>query len=246
MVLPPHSPGTRPPGHGVLASAMIALAETPDHTPSVAAQLAAIAKLTAQRVGAARYASITALRGRVYTTVAVSDDLIRSIDEIQYADGAGPCLDALGGGAPIGVPDIDTSVQWPGFHEAAPRMGLRASVSVPLFGGRGDALAALNVYSHDRIAMAPLIAAIYSVHEHPGRVGAREPELSGLDEGGRELVTGYAEALGVRSAIQLAIELIRSANRCPTDDAYLSLCLRAGEAGTGLGEAAADVIDHGP
>jgi hypothetical protein len=66
-----------------------------------------------------------------------------------------------------------------------------------------------------------------------------------LDDGGRELVTGYAEALSVRATVRLAIELIRADNRCGADDAYLSLCIRAGEAGTDLAEAAVAFINKG-
>jgi hypothetical protein len=245
MASPPRSTDPSPPVHGALATAMMTLAGTPDHSSSVSGQLVTIARLTAERVSAARYASITALRGREYTTVAVNDDLIRAVEDAQYADNAGPCLDALGSGVPVGVPDIDTTLRWPGFHEAAPRMGLHASVSVPLFAGRGEAIAVLNVYSHDRVAMAPLIAGICAVHGHPGPEATDERQLSGLDAGGRELVTGYAEALSIRATVRLAIELIRSDNRCSTDDAYVSLCIRAGDAGTDLAEAATKLLSRG-
>jgi hypothetical protein len=234
--------GRHPPMRGALAAAMITLAGTPDHSSSLTNQLVGIARLTAERVSAVRYASVTALRGRAYTTVAVNDDLIRAVDEAQYADNAGPCLQALATSSPVGVPDIDTTLQWPGFHEAAPRMGLHASVSVPLYAGRGDAIAALNAYSHDRVAMAPLIAGICSVHGHADAEADEQTPLSELEPGGRDLVDGYARALGVRATIRLAIELIRADNRCDADDAYLSLCIRAGEAGTDLAEAATDLL----
>jgi hypothetical protein len=176
--------------------------------------------------------------------VAVSHELIQAVDDAQYADGAGPCLDALVTGAPVGVPDIDAAVQWPGFHEVAPEMGLKASVSVPLYAGRGDPVAALNVYSHDRVAMAPLIAGISAVHGHPS-AQADAALLSGvLDDGGRELVTGYAEALAVRATVRFAIELISMEIGCSRDDSYLSLCLRATEAGTDLAAAAAALINR--
>ena len=233
------------PASGPLATAMIALAGTPDHSSDLDGRLTAIAKLTAERVAAARYASITRLQGESYITVAVSDDLIRAVDEAQYADDAGPCLEALARAAPVGVPDIDTTVQWPGFHQEAPRMGLRALVSVPLFAGSGDAIAVLNVYSHDHAAMAPLIAAILAVHGHPAQSLTTGEEPLDLDEGGEELVTGYARALAVRATIQLAIEVIRAQNHCGRDDAYLSLCIQAAEAGTGLGETAAALVGQG-
>ncbi|WP_250035161.1 GAF domain-containing protein [Paractinoplanes maris] len=230
----------RPGAHGVLATALTALAGTPDHSPTLDGRMLAIAKLTAERVGPALYASITALRGKVYTTVAVSDDLIQAVDHAQYSDNAGPCLDSVNGGVPVGVPDIDAMVQWPGFHEVAPRMGLHASVSVPMFAGRGKVIAALNAYGHDRAAMAPLIAGIWHVHGRAGREGRDLP--SGLDAGGLDLVTGYAAALDIRATIRHAIKLIATANRCGADDAYLSLCLEAGTAGTDLTEAALAVI----
>jgi hypothetical protein len=236
--------GRYPPVRGALATAMIALAGTPEHSSSLATQLVSIAKLTAERVSAASYASVTALRGRAYATVAVSDDLIRAVDEAQYADNAGPCLDALGTSSPVGVPDIDKTLQWPGFHEAAPRMGLHASVSVPLYAGRGDAIAVLNVYGHDRAVMAPLIAGICSVHGHTDDVDD-EKLLSELDSGGQELVAGYLGALSVRATVRLAIELIRADNRCGADDAYLSLCICAGNAGTDLAEAANALLHRG-
>ncbi|XVV09868.1 GAF domain-containing protein [Actinoplanes sp. CA-131856] len=220
-----------------MASALTALAATPDHAPGVPGRLTAIARLTTERVAAAHYCSITALRGPEYTTVAVSDELIRAVDDAQYRDSAGPCLDALRANEPVGVPDIGLTVRWPRFHEEAPALGLRASVSVPLFAGRGDAVAVLNVYSRDHVAMAPLIAGICLVHGE--RADAR---LDALEPGGRELVEGYTEALSVRATIRMAIQLIRAAAGCGGDEAYLALCARAGEAGTDLAEAAAKVV----
>src|SRR4051794_13731581 len=233
-----------PPERGPLATAITVLAGTPHHSSGMVTLLTRIAKLATERVAAASYASVTALRGRAWTTVAVSDDLIRSVDAAQYADGAGPCLEALDTGGPLGVPDIDAAVQWPEFHEVAPRMGLHTSVSVPLFAGPGEVVAALNVYGHDRMAMAPLIEAICAVHERPRPEPDHESFLFELDAGGRELATGYAEALSIRATVQLAIELIRRDNHCSAQDAYLSLCIQAGAAGIDLAEAATTVIGH--
>ena len=235
---------TPSPASGSLVAAMVRLAGTPDHSPDLPTQMVSITRLTGERVKVARFASITALRGKAHTTVAVSDELIRAVDEIQYADDAGPCLDAVDSGTPVGVPDIDATVRWPGFREVAPRLGLHASVSVPLYSGRGAAVAALNVYGDDRAAMAPLIAGIWAVHRLTEEEGLRGESLTGLDPGSRELVTGYAEALRIRSTIRLALETIRSDNRCSPEDAYLSLCIQAGDAGTDLAEAATTLLDR--
>jgi hypothetical protein len=232
----------RSPVRGPLAAALTALAGTPDHASTVDSQLRSIARLAAGRVGAAGYASITALRGTSPTTVAVSDELVRAVDEAQYLDGDGPCLRALATGEPVAVPDTAGTVQWPRFHEEAPRLGLYASVSVPLYAGRGEAVAVLNLYGRDRIAMAPVLAGICAVHGQPvGDVGGLDdPDL--LDEGGRELVAGYAEALSIRATIRLALSVIMNDYRCTAEDAYVSLCLSAGEAGTDLAATAATMI----
>jgi len=90
--------------YGPLADAMVTLAGTPDYSPSVNSLMVSIVKLAAERVAPVSHASVTALSGKAYITVAVSDDLIKEVDEVQYADNAGPCLEALDTGAPSGSP----------------------------------------------------------------------------------------------------------------------------------------------
>jgi hypothetical protein len=217
----------------------------PEHTSDLDRQLRLIARLTAEVVGPARYASITALRGDAYTTVAFSDELVRAVDEAQYADDRGPCLDALGSGTPVAVPDIDATVQWPKFHEVAPSMGLHTSVSVPLYAGRGEPIAVLNVYGDDRVAMAPLLGRICALHGDVGDETVDERLLEALDEGGRELISGYARSLSIRATIKLALNIIMVDNQCSGDDAYVSLCLHAGQAGTDLAAAATALVTRG-
>jgi hypothetical protein len=67
-------------------------------------------------------------------------------------------------GEPVGVPDIAATMDWPGFHEVAPALGLRASVSVPLYNGRGTTIAVLNLYGRDDAAMAPLIVRVAELY----------------------------------------------------------------------------------
>jgi hypothetical protein len=240
-------PSTNPhlQGPGPLATALVTLAATPDHAQDVSSQLVAIAKLAAGRIGATTYASVTALTGRVHVTVAVSDELVRAVDEAQYIDSAGPCIEALDTGTPVGVPAIAATVQWPHFHEEAPRLGLHASVSVPLCAGSGEPIAVLNLYGRDSTAMAPLIDAIWAVHEHSGGATAGSDDLHLLDEGGRELVTGYAEALCIRATIRLAVSVIMKELHCGADDAYLALCIRAGQTDTDLARAAGLLLTQG-
>lgn len=225
---------------GPLALNLIALAGTPDDAVADP-QLVAVAQLTADMVAAVSYASVTALREDAYTTVAATSKLAVAVDEAQYADGAGPCLDALDTGVPVTVADITATMAWPDFREAAFTMGLRASVSIPLFAGSGVPIAVLNLYGHDSAAMTTLIAGVWAVYEPAKNPAPGEP-ASGLDAGAEELLAGLAEAFVIRSAVQRAIGVIIAQEKCSPGDAYLSLRARAAEAGTPLTTTASAVI----
>jgi hypothetical protein len=229
------------PARGPLAAGMAGLAATPEYKSTIDSQLTTIARLAAARISAVKFASITALRGRSPITVAVSDELIRAVDDVQHAENAGPCVEALHSGKPVGVPDIGAMIRWPGFHEEAPRLGLHSSVSVPLHTGSGAPVAVLNLYGRDRAAMAPLIAAVCAIQGQPV-----EEATPLTDEGGQELVAGYAEALAVRGRIRRAIEIIRRANECTPDDAYVILCIQAAQADTDLAAAAEAFLPADP
>lgn len=238
MPVAPHAHQLSPGRHSPLADAIIALAETPEYASGIEQRLAAIAALAVTRVAAADYASITTLHGREYTTVAASSDIARAVDDAQIADGAGPCLQALETGEPVGVPDTAATMDWPGFHAVAPALGLRASISVPLYDGRGTTIAVLNLYGRDDAAMAPLITGMARLY-----ATARELELDIggpplSDPGAQELLTGYAGALSVRATIQLAVDVLADSS----DDAYTELYTRAAQDETSLSVAAAAVL----
>jgi hypothetical protein len=217
-----------------LRDRLIALAGTPDDGDTVAADLIVIAQLAADRVAAVSYASVTSRDTEGYTTVAASSDLAVAVDEAQYADDAGPCLDALAAGWPAGVPDIAATMTWPRFRETAVELGLHASLSVPLFAGRGTPIAALNLYGRRPEEMRSLIQAVLSVFEDGGGHG----DVSGLDAGTRELVAGLTGAFAVRSVIQQAMGVVMSVSGYGPHGAYLALCSRAVEAGAPLAEIA--------
>lgn len=225
-----------------LADSLITLADTPDDASGIDTHLERIVQLAADRVAAVAYASVTALRGEEFTTVAASSDLALAVDEAQYADGTGPCLDALDRGEPVTVPRIATTMRWPGFVAAASRMGLDASVSIPLFTGSGAAVAVLNLYGHDERTMAPLIVAVWSVYDPAKEMPSDSHTLPPLDPGGEELVEGFAEALTVRATIQLALDVITARHRYGAHDAYLLLRARAAASGLSLTQYATAVI----
>jgi len=227
------------PAEAPLRERVITLAGRADDSSHVADDLVAIATLSADRIAAVSYASVTSRYAGAYATVAASSSLAVDVDLAQYADNAGPCLDALGSDYPVAVPETAATMTWPGFREAAYRMGLRASLSIPLFAGRGTVIAALNLYAHDPDPMKILTAAVWSVYdtdtpldEHPGD----------LDAGGNELVAGLAGAFAVRATIQQALGLLMSTTTDSLDQAFMALRLRAAETGTTLTDEAARLL----
>jgi hypothetical protein len=228
------------PGSG-LTDDLITLAGTPDDGADVAALLRSITQLAADLLPPVRYASVTAEQNSAYVTVAMSSEVALAVDEAQYADDSGPCLDALRTAEPTAVPQIDATVNWPGFRAEAYRLGLRASLSIPLFAGRGTPIAALNLYGHDTLAMAPLNAAVLATFESSGEDDA-EPRSDDLGPGALQLVAGLVGALAVRSRIQLALGVLMAAERANADAAYAALRCRAATTALSLTAAAESVL----
>jgi hypothetical protein len=223
-----------------LADELIALAGTPDDDSNVPALLKSITQSAADLLPPVSYASVT-VHDDSYATVAMSSLLALAVDEAQYSDQGGPCLDTLRTNEPTALPRIDATVRWPGFRAEALRLGLRASLSIPLFAGRGAPIAALNLYGHDTDTMAPLIAAVLVTFESSSDVGA-ESKLVDLENGPLQLVDGLIGAFGVRAGIQQALGVLMATEHTDADRAYAILRSRAAATAVSLTVVADSVL----
>jgi hypothetical protein len=226
---------------GLLQQQLIGLAGTPDDSAQVGADLVVITRLATDRIAAVEYASVTSRYEGAYATVAASSDLALAIDEAQYRDNAGPCLEALEASYPAAVPEIAATMTWPGFRDVAVKFGLRTSLSVPLFAGSGRTVAALNLYSRHPRAMAPLSAAVWDAYDPDSPEPRKHDDL---EPGGRELVGGLIGALALRNTIQQAIGILMSTTAPTADLAYLALRTQAAESRASLTDTAAHVIEQ--
>jgi GAF domain-containing protein len=78
--------------------------------------------------------------------VAASASLARELDEVQYAQDAGPCLEAATTGHLVELPDTATEQRWVPFPELAAAEGCRSVLSFPL--PRQELISGgLNVYA---------------------------------------------------------------------------------------------------
>lgn len=109
--------------------------------------LADITVIAARAIPGAEAVSTTMLRGDKAFTAAHSAEMALLADELQYAEGYGPCMDAGRGGVVLRVDDMLTEQRWPRYVARVREQGVvRSSLSVPL-PYQGNSIGALNVYS---------------------------------------------------------------------------------------------------
>lgn len=127
-------------------------------------------------------------------------------------------------------------MSWPEFHSAANKLGLHASLSIPLFAGRGAPIAVLNLYGRDTVGIAPLIAGVRNLYTGQPPPPGNRP--NSMDSGAQQLLAGLARAFTVRDTIQRAFGVLMARDHCSAAEAYRHLRLRAAETGTSLAETA--------
>jgi hypothetical protein len=226
---------------GFLQDRLIGLAGTADDSFRIGTDLIVVTHLAARLITVVDGVSVTGRHEGGYASVAASSDLAVAADRAQYGDMAGPCLEALEADHPAAVPDIAATSTWPGFRDAAARLGLRSSLSIPLFAGSGATIASLNLYCRQIGVMSTLTTAVRAAYDPDT---TEDWDHAALDPGSRELVAGLMGAVALRTMIQRAIGVLASTGETSADRAYLTLCTRAAESSTSLTEVAAQVIEQ--
>jgi GAF domain-containing protein len=155
-------------------------------------------------------------RGSVCTT----DDVSRSIEELQYTLGEGPCIDAHRQHAPIAEPDLahPSTVRWGEFARSAVDAGARAVFGFPV--SVGDVhLGALNLYRDrpgpltseqhaDALVVADVAARAIITMQAAAEPGELGPELEATGNF-RFVVHQAAGMVSVQLGIPVAEALVR-------------------------------------
>jgi GAF domain-containing protein len=108
--------------------------------------LGEITAIATRGIPGAEATSITLLRNDKAFTAAHDGEMALAADELQYAKGYGPCMDAGRGGVLLRIDDVEAEERWPDYVAHAREVGVRSSLSVPL-PYQGSTIGALNVYS---------------------------------------------------------------------------------------------------
>ncbi|MBV9594273.1 MAG: GAF and ANTAR domain-containing protein [Actinobacteria bacterium] len=134
-----------------LARDLSELAREMQADESMEALLQRIVTAAVAEVEGAQYAGISEIRARTVTTRAMTDELVRRIDQLQYDLGVGPCLSSLREQETVRSDDLAEEQRWPQFASAAVEQGVLSMLSVQLF-VEGANLGALNLYAGRRKA----------------------------------------------------------------------------------------------
>lgn len=182
---------------------------------------------------------ITLQRDGQPLTVASSDELASAVDEVQYGSGEGPCLESMGTGEVVDVPDMGAEQRWGGYVPHALGYGVASSLSLPL-SAQGAPAGALNLYARtahafddlgDRTRAASLAAQASAVLTVITRQAAQA-----------QLTAQLRETLASRGVIDQAIGILMGQQRCSASAAFAVLRTASQHRNRKLRDIAADVI----
>ncbi|HVV37802.1 MAG TPA: GAF and ANTAR domain-containing protein [Acidimicrobiales bacterium] len=197
-----------------------------------------ICSIAVQSVPGAEGASLTSFSEAGPHAAAASDEWARTLDETQFVEREGPCLDAARSGFVFRVRDATAEARWPSYMPRAAKLGLRSMLSVPLT-SEAKLIGALNLYSRqtDRfesedVSLAEVIAGHASL---AGQVAAALFQHKALADQLRE-------AMASRATIEQAKGIIMVTRQCNPDDAFKTLVEQSQHENRKLRDVATDIV----
>jgi len=154
-------------------------------------------------------------RGRPLTVASVGARAL-NLDEKQYGQDDGPCLEALRTGHEVSVPDMLAETRWGAYPAYAVAMGAHSSLSLPI-APRTHTAGALNLYAAQPDAFADAdMRALRSIASQATGAIALAQRTADIQEFADDLQI----ALRSRSVIDQAIGVIMVQQRCGPGRAF--------------------------
>ncbi|WP_200213762.1 GAF and ANTAR domain-containing protein [Micromonospora coerulea] len=178
-----------------------------------------IAELANRAVPGTRDVSVTLVRGGETRTVVFTSDLARDLDDWQYEQGFGPCLDASPSGDSVSVPDMSAEPRWPQWAEYALNRGVGSSLSIGL-PIQEAVVGALNVYGGQAHAFDQEAIAVAEQFASYAAVALANAHLYGTTA---TLAQQMREAMRNRAVIEQAKGIIMGERRCSPEEAFALL-----------------------
>ncbi len=202
--------------------------------------LSMLVTLATSSLAAADGASVSLRReGQVLETSHATSTVMRSLDDLQYDTGEGPCVAAMRDGQRHHIDITSMQEQWPTFTAAAASHGVNTILSTPL-AVDGRVSGALNLYSNRPSAYGPdQVRGAQSLADHASVVVDNALAYSISESTNQHL----HDALDSRTVIGQAQGVIMATLSCSADDAFARLRRASQNANQKLRDIAAQVVD---
>ncbi|WBC13720.1 ANTAR domain-containing protein [Micromonospora sp. WMMA1998] len=178
-----------------------------------------VAELANQTVPGSAHVTVTLAQGGRNSSAACTSDLARQLDEWQYRNERGPCLDAAASAASISLPDLAVEGRWPEWaaHARAAGIGSSLSVGLPI---QEAVTGALNMYG---LAPHAFDSAAVRSAENFAAYAAVALANAHLYDSAATLARQMQEAMRSRAVIEQAKGIIMGERRCSADEAFALL-----------------------
>lgn len=200
--------------------------------------LGEICRIAVRAVPGAEGASVTTHREGAPAAVA-SDEWAQGLDETQFAEHEGPCLDAFRTGNVFRVRDFTSDNRWPSYSEQAIARGAASMLSLPL-SAQGNLIGALNFYARKPNAFDSEAASVGQVVA--GHVGLAS-QVSAAFFKHRDLAEQLADAMKSRAVIEQAKGMLMARHSIDADAAFDMLRSYSQNSNRKLRDVAADIVD---
>lgn len=222
-----------------LATALGELANLMMATPTVSGLLDELCFLAAGVLAPPASCGITMRQDHLPLTVASSDPLAAHMDEVQYGEDQGPCLQTLRTGQVTVVEDLAHEDRWGSYVAHALGYGARSSLSLPLV-VNGHSRGAMNIYArlprafgaeerqHAEIFATQASAALTVV--------TRQAQQT-------QLTDQLREALAARAVIDQALGIVMAQQHCDHDAAFTILRSSSQHQNRKLRDVAAEIVE---
>ncbi|MEH1057252.1 GAF and ANTAR domain-containing protein [Micromonospora sp. CPCC 206171] len=184
--------------------------------------------------------SVTLVRDGTAHTAAFTEDLARDMDERQYAQGRGPCLDAAASGDVMSVPDLAAEDRWPDWAERGVKAGVGSSVSIGL-PIQDAVVGALNVYARTPHTFDDDTVEVLQTFAAYAAVALANAQLY---DSTATLARQMQEAMASRAVIEQAKGIIMGERRCTPAEAFAILAKVSQDSNRKVRDVAQALVDR--
>jgi GAF domain-containing protein len=215
------------------------LGRIPLHDLPLGEVLQRVAALAQASVPGADDVSVTLVEKGKAASVAFTGQLAPHLDERQYQDGFGPCLEAARTGTTVVLNDLRTQRAYPDFVAAADRAGVTATLSVGMpvpdrvVGGLNMYSVSQTDFSEEAIQAAEVFASYAAVALANASAMTANAQLAGH----------LRKAMETRAPIEHAIGVLIADHGFAADEAFQHLAERSQHTNRKVRDIALEVVE---